>query len=271
LAILSAEATGAPARVGVPGAIAIELIHNFSLLHDDIIDNDRERRHRPTVWAVYGVGSAIVVGDALVTLASQALLDSPSPARADAARRSFDATAAMIAGQADDMAFERRLDVSVADCLRMVEHKTGALLAFAASVGAVLAGADAAVVDALESYGHHVGIALLGIWGDPQVTGKPVGSDLARTKKTLPICAALASDAPEAEELRALFTHEELDEAQIARATTLVEACGGRDFADHLNKLHFDHAVEALHAAELDRAAGAQLEALACFLAERDH
>jgi geranylgeranyl diphosphate synthase type I len=277
LAILSAEAAGARATVGVPGAIAIELIHNFSLLHDDIIDEDRERRHKPTVWAVYGIGQAIIVGDALVTLASQVLLDAPTRERANAARRSLDATAAMIAGQADDMAFEREAYVSVADCLRMVENKTGALLAYASSVGAVLAGADATVVDALDAYGAHVGIAfqalddVLGIWGDPAVTGKPVGSDLARAKKTLPVCAALSSETPEAEELRSLLGEQPLDADAIARATALIESCGGREFADHLNKLHFDRAVEALHTAELEPAAVERLEALACFLAERDH
>ncbi|TML11778.1 MAG: polyprenyl synthetase family protein [Actinobacteria bacterium] len=277
LAIVSAEAAHAPGLVGVPGAVAIELIHNFSLLHDDIIDTDRERRHRPTVWAVFGVGSAIIVGDALMALAPRVLLEEVTPARVNATRRLFDATAAMIEGQADDMAFESAADVTLPDCLRMVERKTGALLAFASSVGAVLAGADTEVVDALESYGHHLGIAfqalddLLGIWGDPRVTGKPVGGDLAQRKKTLPVCAALACERLEAAELSALFASGSLDERAIARASQLVEAAGGREFTEQLAETHLTRALDALRSSALDDHAVAQLEALARFVTKRDH
>jgi geranylgeranyl diphosphate synthase type I len=277
LAIVSAEAAGAPAEVGVPGAVAIELIHNFSLLHDDIIDTDRERRHRPTVWALFGVGSAIIVGDALMALAPQVLLEEVTPERVSAARRLFDATAAMIAGQADDMAFEGADDVSLSDCMRMVEGKTGALLAFASSVGAVLAGADTDVVEALESYGRHLGVSfqalddVLGIWGDPRITGKPVGGDLAQRKMTLPVCAALGCERLEAAELRALMGGGALDAAAIARASHLVEACGGRAFTEQLAETHLACALDALRSGALDAHAVSELEALARFVTKRDH
>jgi len=111
LAILSAEAAWADGSVGLPGAVAIELVHNFSLIHDDVIDGDETRRHRPTVWALFGLGQAIVVGDALQTLAHRLLLDVPGGVAA--ARVLADSTAAMIAGQADDIAFESRRDVTV--------------------------------------------------------------------------------------------------------------------------------------------------------------
>jgi len=277
LAIVSAEAAGAPGAVGVPGAVAIELIHNFSLLHDDIIDTDRERRHRPTVWALFGVGSAIIVGDALMALAPQVLLEEITPERVNAARRLFDATAAMIAGQADDMAFETAENVSLADCLRMVERKTGALLAFASSVGAVLAGACPDIVDALESYGRNLGIAfqalddVLGIWGDPRVTGKPVGGDIAQKKKTLPVCAALACGRPAADELRAIFAAGALDSRTIARASELVETCGGRAFTEQLAETNLNLALDALRSGALDDHAVTELEALARFVTKRDH
>ena len=128
LALLSAEAVGAPAEVGVPGAVAVELGHNFSLVHDDIIDGDTERRHRATVWSAFGVDDAVMSGDALHTLAFQVLLDDPTPERVVATTRLVDATAAMIAGQAADMAFDDRLDVDLAACLAMEADKTGALL-----------------------------------------------------------------------------------------------------------------------------------------------
>ncbi|MCU1488921.1 MAG: polyprenyl synthetase family protein, partial [Acidimicrobiaceae bacterium] len=192
LALLSAEAVGAPGIVGVPGGVAIELVHNFSLIHDDVIDGDVERRHRPTVWALFGIGRAVIVGDALLALAQQVVLDPAlvlgpladldGASGERAARVMADATAAMIAGQALDMAFESVPSVDVEGCLAMEAGKTGALLGCAAAIGAVLAGASDEVVRALDCFGMELGLAfqavddLLGIWGDPATTGKPAWS-----------------------------------------------------------------------------------------------
>ena len=130
LAVLSAEAVGAPAQAGVPGAVAVELVHNFSLLHDDVIDCDQERRHRPTVWVLFGVGRAIIAGDALLSLAQHVVLASGGHAEhaRNAALSLADATTDMIAGQALDMAFESLAGVDVERCLTMEAGKTGALL-----------------------------------------------------------------------------------------------------------------------------------------------
>ena len=149
LALLSAKAAGADEAVGLDGALAIEFIHNFSLIHDDIIDGDVERRHEPTVWAKYGVGPAIIAGDALSTLAFQLLLEHATPERVRAASRLAEATQAMIVGQAEDIASEHQLSLTVEECLRMEAGKTGALLSCAASIGAILAGASDDVVSAL--------------------------------------------------------------------------------------------------------------------------
>ena len=160
---------------------------------------------------MYGVGPAIVAGDALQILAHQVLLESPSGRGPAASAALAEATAAMIAGQADDIAFETRRDVTVEQCTAMSAAKTGALLGCAASIGAVLAGAPAATVGALRDYGRHLGLAfqavddLLGIWGDPARTGKPAGSDLRQRKKSMPIVSALAAGGAEADELRALI------------------------------------------------------------------
>jgi geranylgeranyl diphosphate synthase type I len=212
LAILSAEAAWADAGIGVPGGVAVELVHNFSLIHDDIIDTDTERHHRPTVWSVYGIGPAIVAGDALQILAHQVLLETPFGRGAAASAALADATAAMIAGQADDIAFENRRDVTVEQCMSMSAAKTGALLGCAASMGAILAGAPGATVGALRDYGRYLGLAfqavddLLGIWGDPAQTGKPAGSDLRQRKKSMPVVSALAAGGPESDELRDLIS-----------------------------------------------------------------
>lgn len=275
LVLAAAAAAGAPEVVGVPGAVAVELVHNYSLLHDDIIDGDQERRHRPAVWVEYGVGPAIVAGDALAGLAVQVLLADPTPPRVRAAARLAEANQAMIAGQAADMAFEARPSVSVAECLAMEEGKTGALLACATSVGALLAGAPAGTVGALDAFGCHLGIAfqavddLLGIWGEPAVTGKPVGSDLLGGKKTLPVAVAMARGGPDADELTELLAGE-MTEAEVARATALVERCGGREEVVGMADRHLGQALDALGSAELVAGPRDELLAIARYVTARD-
>jgi geranylgeranyl diphosphate synthase type I len=264
--------------------VAVELVHNFSLIHDDIIDTDTERHHRPTVWSVYGVGRAIVAGDALQILAHQVLLESPSAHAAAASAALADATSAMIAGQADDIAFERRRDVSVEQCTAMCAAKTGALLGCAASIGAILAGAPEVTVGALRDYGRHLGLAfqaiddLLGIWGDPATTGKPAGSDLRQRKKSMPVVSALAAGGPEADELRALVLGPEdaalplppLEPGDVERATYLVEACGGREWTAVRAKANLDAALGALERVRLSAIPHRDLADLAVYVVERE-
>ena len=259
----------------MPGAVAVELVHNFSLLHDDIIDGDQERRHRPTVWALFGIGAGLLVGDALHTLAFQVLLEDAAAAATPIGQRLATSVAAMIDGQSSDMAFESQERVSVEDCRAMAEAKTGALLAFAASAGAVLAGADDTTVDALDGYGLHLGLAfqaaddLLGIWGSPAVTGKPVGSDLTSKKKTLPVALAMAADATAAEELSALFRNGPLDDAAVARATAVIEAAGGREATAELAREQLAAALAALENPPLEPAVVSELAALAHYVCDR--
>ena len=282
LAILGAEASWAQSGVGIPGGVAVELVHNFSLIHDDIIDTDAERHHRPTVWTEFGVGPAIVAGDALAVLAHQVLLES-SPERGAAASCALaEATAMMIAGQADDIAFEKRRDVSVEQCTAMSAAKTGALLGCASSIGAILAGAPDAAVRALHDFGLHLGLAfqavddLLGIWGDPLTTGKPSGNDLRQRKKSLPVVAALAAAGPEADELRSLLLGEPgetlgpLQADEVARARYLVEACGGREWTTVRAKANLDSALGALERVRLSALPHRDLADLAVYIVERD-
>ena len=288
-AVLSAEAVGASAAHGVAGAVSVELVHNFSLIHDDLVDGDTERRHHATVWALFGVGPAVIVGDALLALAQQVLLDPTStvaPALGPAvdfaaldgpgaARRMADATAAMIAGQALDMAFEAELSVSLEACLQMEAGKTGALLGCASSIGAAHLGADPAAVDALERYGKELGLSfqavddLLGIWGNPETTGKPTFSDIRQHKKSLPISAALEAGGAGAEELTELLTRPDLDDAALARAAELVELCGGRAVATEIAEHRLASALEALGSVSLEARAVDELTELARFVVER--
>src|SRR5205085_1949687 len=129
IVMLAAEAVGGPVGRALAGAVALELVHNFSLIHDDVMDGDRERRHRPTVWSLFGVAEAIVAGDALHALAHEVLLELPATLAGPAALELQRATSDMIRGQAEDLAFESRIDVAEAECVAMSTHKTGALLA----------------------------------------------------------------------------------------------------------------------------------------------
>jgi geranylgeranyl diphosphate synthase type I len=283
LAILGAEAAWAEPGVGVPGGVAVELVHNFSLIHDDIIDTDTERHHRPTVWSAFGVGPAIVAGDALQVLAHQILLEA-SPTTGPAASAALaEATAAMIAGQADDIAFERRTHVTVEQCTAMCEAKTGALLGCASSIGATLAGAPEATVWALRDFGRHLGLAfqavddLLGIWGDPATTGKPAGSDLRQRKKSMPVVSALAAGGAEADELRALVLGPggadqlpPLEPEEVDRARYLVEACGGREWTSVRAKANLDAALGALERVRLSAIPHRDLADLAVYVLERE-
>ncbi len=275
LALVAAAAAGAAEADGVLGAVAIELVHNFSLIHDDIIDEDTERRHRPTVWSEYGIGSAIIVGDALATLALQVLLDEPTPERVLAARCLVEATQLMIAGQADDMAFESRTSVTVEECLSMERGKTSALLSCAVSLGALLAGAPEATVDALAAFGSYLGTSfqavddLLGVWGEPARTGKPVGSDLLQHKKTLPVSIALARRDGRAEELGQLLAND-LSPADVERARVLLEECGAKDETTALADAHLAMALAALDRVSLAPGPKSELVAIAKFVTERD-
>ena len=275
LALLSASAAGADEHVGLVGALAIEFVHNFSLIHDDIIDNDVTRRHEPTVWAKYGVGPAIIAGDALSTLAFQLLLEEPTVEHVRAARRLADAIQAMVVGQAQDIASEHQLSLSVEECLHMEAGKTGALLACAASIGAVLAGANDDVVNALSEYGDHLGLAfqatadVLGVWGEPSITGKPVGNDLRLRKKTLPISIANAKGF-DIFAKPSSSVEQELSDADVAEAMVLLEECGARYETLELAEKELRAALEALDRAPMASTARDELAVIARYVIERD-
>jgi geranylgeranyl diphosphate synthase type I len=276
LALLSARAAGASPERAVPAAVAVELVHNFSLLHDDIMDGDTERRHRPTAWTVYGVGPAILAGDALLALAQDLLLEGPVTHGPWAARCLLAAVQRLIAGQGADLAFERRDDVTVNECLDMAGDKTAALMACACSIGAIYVGAPAAIAMGLADFGAHVGLAfqltddLLGIWGAPEVTGKPVRSDLRARKKSLPVVAALAGGSDAASELAALLAlPEELTEDQLVRAAELVSDAGGKKWAEAEADAALESAVTRLDQTELPDDVRAELIGIAEFITER--
>ncbi len=277
LTLSSARAVGGASREALPAGGAVELVHNFSLLHDDVMDNDRLRHHRPTVWAVFGVPTAVLAGDALWALALRVLGDCGHPAADDGVRELSVALSELTAGQCADMDFERRSDVALGACLSMVAGKTAALLGCACALGALFGGGSAEQVECLRRFGQRVGMAfqfvddVLGIWGDPAVTGKPARSDLASRKKSLPVVFALSSTTAAGRELAELYQADRpLTPPELERAATLVDATGGRDWARHEAERQVSAALDCLRAADADPRATADLVALAGLITRRD-
>jgi len=240
LVLAAAEAVGgAEARADAAfAAAAVELVHNFTLLHDDVMDRDPTRRHRATAWSVFGDPDAILSGDALQALALRLLAGDPHPAALPALGRLTDCVIELCEGQQVDTALELRdpRAVGLDEVLRMAEAKTGALLGCACAIGGLYGGGSVEVVDSLDSFGRQAGLAfqliddLIGIWGDPLHTGKPAGADLAARKKSLPVVAGLTSGGAAAEELAALYVLP-YAEGELERTALAVERAGGREWA----------------------------------------
>lgn len=275
LALLGARAAGSAERAAVPAAVAVELVHNSSLLHDDLIDGDRTRHHRPTVWAEFGVPAAILAGDALLNLAYHVVGAEPAGSYG-ASRWLSEATNRMLAGQAADVSFEHRLDVTVEECLQMAEDKTAALLSGAAAIGSAYVSGPEEVTHALAAYGRHLGVAfqlvddVLGIWGAAESTGKPVLADLRVRKKSLPVVYALRAGEPASTELAELYAATDLAETDLQRCADLVAAAGGRDWAEQQAAAALARALGAVRDVPLAAGTREELDQVAAYVTARN-
>jgi geranylgeranyl diphosphate synthase type I len=248
-------------RGALPGAAAVELGHNFSLVHDDIEDDDRERRHRPTLWALHGIPQAINTGDMLFSLSRIALhrltdLGFPDRTVLRLMRLYDDTCVALCEGQYLDIWMAEHDDgLSVELYFDMIGRKTAALISASIEAGAVLAINDETIIDRYRAFGWDLGIAfqlnddLLGIWGPERATGKEA-SDVPRKKKTLPVIYAFEHATPaDRERLVALYANGSLASAQTAEIVEILERAGGRDYTRDQARLHRDRALAALDAA----------------------
>ncbi len=271
LCLLAAREIGGDTVQALPAAVAIELLHNFSLIHDDIEDGDERRRHRPTLWKVWGVPQAINAGDALFTIAFAAMhklaVRGVSATNTLAALEHFTAAClALTEGQHLDMNFEHRNDVTVAEYIRMIRGKTAALLGASVAIGALLGGATTAQRQALQQFGINSGLAfqiqddILGIWGDPAVTGKAAGNDLLRAKKSLPILYTV-NHAEVGVPFMAMLNNN-LTTEQLPNALALMERAGARDFAEEQIHSYHQASKRALRAALGEQADQSMLRAL---------
>jgi geranylgeranyl diphosphate synthase type I len=202
LLLLTCTSAGGDWMNALPAAASVELVHNFSLIHDDIEDNSEKRRGRDTVWVQWGLPHAINAGDGLFALSSLAVADLsakyPAKIVLRTAQQLFTTCLDLTRGQYLDMAFETRNDLTIDDYWPMVSGKTAALLSACTGMGALLGGAKESVHEIYRDFGHSLGMAFqvlddyLGIWGDPATTGKSIASDLAAGKKSLPVLYGLA-------------------------------------------------------------------------------
>jgi geranylgeranyl diphosphate synthase, type I len=258
LCLLSCAAAGAPPERALAPATAVELIHNFSLIHDDIQDRSDLRRHRRTVWTIWGTSQAINAGDGLYALAQLALTedDATDPATVAGAVRELNrACRSLCEGQVLDLEFEGRSHIGVGDYYAMIGGKTAVLLAAACYMGALYGGASEVEMEGYSSFGRNLGLAFqvrddyLGIWGDPQETGKPTAADLASKKKTLPLLYALStSSGPDRAFVESVLAEPgAATDAQVRRLLAILTELGAAEYA----------------AREVDRLTAAALEALA--------
>ncbi len=257
-------------------AAALELVHNFSLIHDDIQDADATRRNRPTVWARFGTAQAINAGDALLALAQRVIVGThPSPERSRAAATLAAATLQMVEGQVMDLMQEGRLDGGLRAYRTMVRLKTGALMGCAFEVGAIFGGADPRTARRLRAAGEAVGVAfqmrddILGIWGDPTHTGKPRASDLRRRKASYPVLALGARPDGAPAQLRNVYGKRRPTPAAVRRLVAALEQAGVREAAQRLARRAAGRAAAILRELTLMPSPRRDLEELIRFVVER--
>ncbi len=279
--LLATDLVGGDVASAVPAAAAIELVHNFSLLHDDIEDRSDTRHGRPTLWTFAGDAQAINTGDGMFTVARLAmhrLLDRGLPAeRVLAATRTLDETCLrLVHGQWLDIGFETRADVTIAEYVAMASGKTAAMFSAPFAMGARLGGASDEVVEGFAAYGDALGLGfqavddILGIWGDPAVTGKPVGDDLSSRKLTYPVLSAMAEGGEDARALARRYAQPSSEPGEVEELTALVTSAGGRAATERFAEEQRTRALAALRGAGVAETAIAVCEAYADLIVERD-
>jgi geranylgeranyl diphosphate synthase type I len=261
VAMLTAGASGGDPLRAAPLGAAIELLHNFTLIHDDIQDDSPERRGRPTVWRRWGIGQAINAGDALFAAAHLPLYalaerGVPTPLVLLLLEAFDRVTIAIVAGQTLDLGFEAQSDITPAAYLAMIAGKTAAIVRYAAWAGALLGGAGEELAARWEEFGLALGLGfqirddLLGIWGTPAETGKAPADDIRRRKQSLPILYMRDRLGPaEREELSRLYARPEVDADGVQRVLTWLDREGVRATIEDEIAAHHEAARAALLAA----------------------
>ncbi len=267
----------------LPAAAAIELIHNFSLIHDDIEDRDEERRHRPTVWKIWGDAQAINAGDGMHVLANLAALRLRDMIVTDSKVLEIlgilnETVMVLCEGQYLDISFETRRDVTSAEYLDMIYRKTAALIESAVISGAILATEDKAVIEDFRIFGRDLGMAfqirddIIGTWCDTESTGKPQGSDIENKKKTLPVIYTFENcSQDERSKLDEIYDKAALSRADVEYVIKLMDSKGAYDYAVKTASKYEKNALAALKRINLASEAEEKILALTDFLIKRDY
>jgi len=278
LCLLSCEAAGGDWHQALPAAVALELVHNFSLIHDDIEDNSPARRGRPAVWTVWGLAHGVNVGDSMLVLAHLSLSRlrdlGVELGTVLTAAVALDATLLQLCqGQYLDIAGEGDVDTTEESYLKMIGGKTAALIAASTQLGALIGGAGDKT-DSYRQFGWHLGLAfqmvddILGTWGDPATTGKPAASDIKSRKMTLPVIFALQA-GDEGKKLAHLYRREHLSNEDVAQAMAILESVGARQYVQQQAAQYERSALAALDAAGARPPAEEHLRNLATSLTSR--
>jgi geranylgeranyl diphosphate synthase, type I len=282
LCLLICEALDGPWRKALPAAASIELIHNFSLIHDDIQDSDEMRRGRPTLWTQWGVPQAINAGDSMFCLATLTLRDLRPSFQDELVVEVMsvlqEATREMIEGQFLDVSYEKSPDISLEQYLEMIRCKTGALLRAPIEIGALLADAGSPLRLRCRRFGEAIGRLfqirddMLGVWGESETTGKSVDSDIKRKKKSLPIVMALSgAGQADHETLRSIYGQEIISDADVARVQSIFERLDVKARVQALADEAHHQAMVLADAINFTAQGRAELLTLVNFLLERDH
>jgi geranylgeranyl diphosphate synthase type I len=282
LCLFTCEAIGGNYRVALPAASSLELIHNFSLIHDDIEDRDIKRRHRPTVWYLWGIPNGINAGDAMYVLSVLAGLrleeTNVAPSKVIQVTRLLNESALeIIEGQCLDIGFEDSLDISIDDYFEMIGKKTGALIGCSLEVGALFGNGNREMAKHFRNCGRNLGIAfqirddILGIWGDEEKTGKPQGNDIRRKKKSFPVvCALERVEEREKEELLGIYKRKVIEEKDVVEVLNIFEKYEIQEQSQNMAQLYGDKALSELEKIDISPKARREFGEVAIFLVERD-
>jgi len=276
LMLLCTESVGGDWHAALPAAAAVELLHNFSLVHDDIQDDSPTRHGRPTVWKIWGRANAINAGDALFALAHTSLQGlaqaGVAPEIALKVWGIFNRTTIELTrGQHLDMRFEHQENVTVEQYISMISGKSAALVAACAQIGALIGSGDETAAKHFANFGLNLGIAfqirddILGIWGDPSVMGKSAATDILSRKKSLPVLYGLA----QSEKLMSVYRSEPFGSAQVEQAVEILNQIGAQDYTRERESDYYRQAIQALEQANPQGEAAYGLAKLAEALFER--
>ena len=283
MCLLACQSLGGLIDHALPAATALELIHNFSLIHDDIQDGDKERHGRPTVWSIWGRNKGLISGNAMRVLADTTLWEMINQGvgyskSLSASRLLLESYIEMIDGQYLDMTFEDSLDIKLPDYILLISLKTGALIRCAMELGAFMASDDKILLRAFRKSGQLFGASFqirddyLGIWGDQTITGKSVGSDIFRKKKSFPVVYTFdEAKGKDKALLDKIYSKKILTYGDVETVLKIMERVGAKEYSDNMAYSKCKEAMKALPVTNISRQGWKEFKELGDFFISRSY